>query len=292
MAKELHTVLIEPIAHKIRPEQLVCIVPDKELNYLPFAALISKQTSHFLIEDYSFMLSPSATAFVLLSELAKAKKGGREKFLGLGNPTIHRSESSSFAELAEAVKEVEAIAGYYSQAKILTNQQATEASFRNLATTADVIHIAAHSVVDMRSPLLSKLLLAPSLMNAKSNESDDGTLFAYELFQIRMPRARLVLLSACETGIGRLYRGEGVLNLARPFLTQGIPVVIASLWKVDSEQSKQLMVSFHQHRTQENKSVVQALRSAQLEILRRNGASSPKSFSWASFQIIGGSSAY
>ena len=288
LARKLHAILLEPIAHKIRPERVICIVPDKNLSYLPFAALVSDRVNRFFVEDYSFVLSPSATAFVLLSELANTKKSKDEILLGIGNPAISTTEASSFAEIPEATQEVQVIARHYSQAKVLTDGQATEASFRNLAGAADVIHIAAHSVANPRSPLLSKLLLAPSETNAASTESADGALHAYELFQLGRLPARLAILSACETGSGRLYQGEGVLHLARPFLAMGVPVVVASLWKVDSRQSKELMTIFHQLRVRENLSVVQALRLAQLEMIRRNRV---KSFSWASFQIIGGYSA-
>ena len=287
LARELYSILIKPIEQQIYPDKLLCIIPDKSLNYLPFAALISSQTGRFLIEDYSVLLSPSATAFILLSEIAETKKNKKETLLVLGNPTIREADNGRLLELRAATEEVENIASYYPQATVLKEKQATEAEFRRRAVDADIVHIAAHSVADIRSPLLSKLLLAASPENSTS-EDTDGSLHAYELFQIRMPRTRLVILSACETGIGRLYRGEGVMHLARPFLANGVPVVIASLWKVDSGETKNLMMSFHQHRTHGNKTVAQSLRLAQLETLR----SSPKSSAWASFQIIGGSSAY
>jgi CHAT domain-containing protein len=102
------------------------------------------------------------------------------------------------------------------------------------------------------------------------------------------PRTRLVVLSACQTGIERAYRGEGAIGLARPFIAAGVPLVVASLWPVESESTADLMISFHKHRKQGQRSTVAALREAQLEAIRNQQQSSTRNYSWAAFVVIGG----
>jgi CHAT domain-containing protein len=113
-------------------------------------------------------------------------------------------------------------------------------------------------------------------------------LTAAEVYQTKLPRTRLVVLSACRTGIERAYRGEGAIGLARPFIAAGVPIVIASLWPVESEAAASLMISFHKHRKQNwgHLSTVEALRRAQLEMLHNQQRNS--SFGWAAFTTIGG----
>jgi CHAT domain-containing protein len=105
---------------------------------------------------------------------------------------------------------------------------------------------------------------------------------------MKLPRTRLVVLSACQSGIEYAYRGEGAIGFARPFLATGVPLVIASLWPVDSETTADLMISFHKFRTEQKLPTVEALRSAQLAYLHNSQHDSERSFSWAAFTTIGG----
>lgn len=104
---------------------------------------------------------------------------------------------------------------------------------------------------------------------------------------MKFTRTRLVVLSACQTGIERAYRGEGAIGLARPFIA-GVPLVVASLWPVESDVTADLMISFHKHRKQDHVSTVEALRRAQLEMLSHQQPNSPQNYGWAAFVTIGG----
>jgi CHAT domain-containing protein len=150
---------------------------------------------------------------------------------------------------------------------------------------ADVIHFATHAVADARSPLLTKLLLAGSRQNGvNSHHAGNGFLQASQIYELKLPRARLVVLSACQTGIERAYRGEGAIGLARPFLVAGVPIMVASLWPVDSESTADLMIKFHEYRTRDHKTTIEALRQAQLDMIRNN----PSQTTWGAFTAIGG----
>ena len=101
-------------------------------------------------------------------------------------------------------------------------------------------------------------------------------------------RTRLVVLSACGTGVERYYRGEGAIGIARPFIKSGAPLVIASLWRVESEQTAQLMIAFHKHRKTGGLSTAQALRQAQLDMLNSPEPELRNPYAWAAFVPIGG----
>lgn len=109
---------------------------------------------------------------------------------------------------------------------------------------------------------------------------------------MKLPHARLVVLSACQTGIERQYKGEGAVSIARPFLVAGVPLVVASLWPVDSEATEKLMVSFHQHRTRDQLTTATALRRAQQEMIAGADTRYREPYYWAAFTAIGGYTSY
>jgi CHAT domain-containing protein len=153
---------------------------------------------------------------------------------------------------------------------------------------ADVIHLATHAVANERSPLLSTLLLTPAAVGQNKQSETEGALRAFEIYQLRQPRARLVVLSACQTGIERAYRGEGAVGFARPFIAVGVPLVVASLWPVDSDATAELMISFHALRKQCHLPTVEALRDAQLQMIAKQKSGSEANYGWAAFSVIGG----
>jgi len=293
LLQSLHSILIKPIETHLDPDRPICFVPDKVLHQLPFAALISADKGQYLIESYAFILSPSATAFILCSETA-ASKGNRkaEQLLCLGDPRFVNREKEVLTGLDAAADEAKSVAALYPNATMLLSKAAKESAFRKLAPVAQVIHIASHAIANHRSPLSSKLLLSPDSESDAVSEVADGSLHAYELYKLNLANAKLVLLSACQTGAGRSFRGEGVINLTRPFLTAGVPVVVASLWKIESTAAKNLMVAFHEHRVKDGLRVVDAFRQAQLDILRKDRRVAPNVADWSAFSIYGGFSTY
>jgi len=156
---------------------------------------------------------------------------------------------------------------------------------RSALPIADVVHLATHAVTDSSSPLLSKLLLA--MGRDEMNHSSSAYITAADIFQMKLDRTRLVVLSACQTGVEKTYRGEGAIGLARPFMAAGVPLVVASLWPVESEATANLMISFHRHRKHGHISTVEALRRAQLEALHAIESDSQTSFDWAAFVLLG-----
>jgi CHAT domain-containing protein len=288
-SEELFDVLIQPSQRFLQNGKSLYVIPDKALNHLPFAALVARESGRFLLQDYVIAIAPSSNLLVACSEIASARERTTvESLLSVGNPRFDRRAFPSLPDLPSAGREAEKITAYYSPmtTSLLTGDDAREDRVKREMTKSDVIHFALHAVVDEQSPMRSKLLLTEERRRAGA-QGADGILQAQEVYSLRLDRPRIVVLSACQTGVERYYGGEGMINMARPFIANGVPLVIVSLWPVeDSEPLVELMVSFHRHRKRGDLSSVEALRHAQLEMLQR-----PPS-SWAAFVAIGGATRF
>ncbi len=290
-ARELFQLLIARVERHLDKNKFLCIVPDKILHYLPFDALVSPATNHYLIEDYVAGTAPSATVFVDLTNAAARKNGrkGAENFLGVGNPRFDRVAFDSLNDLKSAVKEVNAVAAFYQgHARRLVGPEATKSNIRAEIEKADVVHLAMHYILSGKSEMLSGFPLTPAA--SSMGQGADGFWQAAEIYGLKLPRTRLALLSACQTGIEQQYDAEGAVGAARPFLVAGVPVVVASLWAVDSDASAQLMIDLHKHRTREERPVTQALRMAKLDMLQDPHYRHP--YYWAPFVVVGGLSTF
>src|SRR5205807_1273747 len=138
----------------------LCIVPDKALNFLPFASLMSP-SGRYLIQDHVLEISPSSTVFILCSAFANQKDGRfPEKALSVGNPTFDRDEYPSLPDLPSAAREATEVANLYGKWKPIIESAATKASVKEEMEKSEVIHLALHSVLDEQFPLRSKLLFA------------------------------------------------------------------------------------------------------------------------------------
>jgi CHAT domain-containing protein len=213
------------------------------------------------------------------TENARRRDGGAdENVLSVGDPDFDREENPNLAGLQSAADEAKRVAGLYTRSLELVGGGATRDAFLRGFTGAQVIHFAGHFIANRRSPANSKLLFA------------GGDLRSYELGAYKLPRAKLVVLSACETGVERYDRSEGAIGVARTFLALGAPLVIASGWKVDSEPTRDLMVAFHRKRREQGLTSAESLRRAQLELLNRRETEEP--FYWAAFSLFGGYASY
>ncbi len=274
-AKELYEILIPP---GLDAGRQVCVAPDKFLHQLAFASLVSP-AGKYLLEDFALFYAPSASVLVLATENARRKaRGGNESLLSVGNPDFDREENPRLPDLRAAEAEAKAVAAGYRESSQLLGGEATKGEFLRNFAGVEVIHFAGHFIANREAPGNSKLLFA------------GGELRSSELGTFRLPKAKLVVLSACETGFERYDRSEGAIGIARTFLALGAPVVVASQWKVDSEPTKDLMIAFHRNRTERGMTSVESLRRAQLEMLSTDGTKAP--FYWAAFSLFGGYANY
>ena len=181
-----------------------------------------------------------------------------------------------------AAKEASGIARNYSKSYQLIGPEAVRTTIEKHLPAANVIHFAGHYVTNQSQPLLSRLVLATQ------KGSDDGDLTVGELVGMKLPRTKLVVLSACETSGRDYYNGEGLIGIARTFLQTGIPLVVASQWSVESESTAQLMLRFHRYRKLPGVSSPTALRKAQLELLEDPHGLYSDPYYWAAFTTVGG----
>jgi CHAT domain-containing protein len=273
--KELYELLIPS---GLAGDKQLCFVPDKSLHQLAFASLISPG-GKFLLEDFALSYAPSGSVFVLASENAARKEQvTRERVLSVGNPEFERDENLNLPDLPTAADEAKTIATEYYNPVQLFGAEATKEKFLHDFAAVDVIHFAGHFVANPRSPGNSKLLFA------------GGDLRSSQLGAYKLPKAKLVVLSACETGFERYDKSEGAIGIARTFLALGAPLVVASEWKVDSEPTKDLMIAFHHNRRDQKLTTAESLRQAQLATLRRDETRAP--FYWAAFSLFGGYASY
>ncbi len=158
-------------------------------------------------------------------------------------------------------------------ARLLVRKQASESALRKLGPQHREIHFAMHGKFDSANPLSSGLYMS-------ADADNDGVLTVGELYDLQL-NVDLVVLSACETALGATSRGDDVVGLNRGFLFAGASSIVSSLWEVDDQATRDLMVGFYQTRSQYGKAA--ALRRAQLKVMGKY----PHPYYWAAFQVSG-----
>ena len=230
---------------------------------------------------------------------ARAKTTIRdESILAVGNPLFNRTQFAQLKTLPDAEREAQESAASYSRRSTIVGPQAVESEVRAGLKVCDVAHLAVHCLVAEKSPWLAALVLAEQGSGVRGSASvskplvvgtqsspEDGLLYLNEIYDIKLPRARLVVLSACESGLGQYYRGEGIVSLIRPFLAARVPTVVASLWSVDSRATADLMIQFHRERKTNNIGTGDALQAAQVKMIRSAQYRHP--YYWAPFISVG-----
>lgn len=262
-ARNLYDQLVALARAHIRGDRLL-IIPNDILHYLPFGALRMPE-GRWPPEEFTLATLPSASVPGFLAGKGAAAPGPA---LAVGNPDVGSALALRYAE-----REARLVGQRYPGSAILVRGDATEAKAKVLGETATVLHFATHGELDDKDPLSSALLLVP-------DSKEDGRLEVREIFGLDL-QARLVVLSACETGLGRLSRGDELVGLQRAFLYAGTPAVVTTLWKVDDRASYRLMEHFYAQLDAQG--AAGALRQAQ----RATMAEFPHPFAWAAFGLTG-----
>ena len=159
-------------------------------------------------------------------------------------------------------------------------EDATEHRFKTEAPDYTVLHLALHGESDTNSFYNSRLIFKQA-----SDTTNDGSLYMYELLKLKL-NANLAVLSACESGVGKLSKGEGVYSIARGFIQAGCPSVVMSLWKVNDAATAQLMAGFYQYLSAGQTTDV-AIRTAKLTYIRESDRRLAHPSNWASFVNLG-----
>ncbi len=246
LASQLYQQLLAPLGPAVKESRRLIILPDDVLHYLPFECLVtsapmpagtSPAVKYDEYRDIDWLIKLHSVIYGMSIESLRPdfrQVPAPTSILAMANPARSSSSSSSSPiSISNALpgSEVEAssVAKILSQshitAKVLTGVDAREIEFNREGPDAGYIHLAVHAVLNERQPYYSALMLSP-------DKETDGWLQPYEISKMRLT-ARLVTLSGCDTGLGKLYKGEGLMGLRRAFLLAGAQSVLVSLWSVE-----------------------------------------------------------
>jgi CHAT domain-containing protein len=268
-ARGLRKLLIDPLQIKgqLAGIRQLLIVPDGVLNYVPFSALPTGQHA-FFGDRFTIAYLPAAAA------LTKGHKTSQGRSLLAMAPLS--------AHLPYAPAEVREIGQIFSRSsRVVVGREATKTLFQHIAGDYDYLHLATHASLNRNAPSLSALELEPDRQN-------DGRLELYEIAGMKL-HARLVTLSACETALGKGYftdtpGGDEFVGVTRAFLGAGSQNVMASLWPVNDESTRDLMIRFYRHLLVSDGA--EALAKAQQEI-RKGNLRYQHPYYWAPFVMVG-----
>jgi len=319
-SRRLYNLLIEPAEPWIAAGKRIVLVPDGPLHLLPFAVLTRKDGRR-LVEWKPLSTVLSGTVFAELKKQRRDAVAGAEpsswQWVAFGDPwfpprlaqgrpddigearlrSVSTRAQLQWKRLPQSRREVEEIAALFpaDRRKTYLDREASEERAKAVGRDARIVHFATHGFVDDRTPFDSGLVL--SIPEELTEGRDNGLLQVWEIFESVRLDADLVVLSACETGIGEIRGGEGIIGLTRAFQFAGARSVLASLWRVEDEATAELMQRFYRH-LRAGKAKDEALRAAQLELIRRplrvpdgrggwteRNAAAP--YFWAALQLVG-----
>ncbi len=315
-AQKLDALIMKPVRQLLGETRTILLSPDSALNLIPFEALVDEK-NRYLVETYAFTYltsgrdllrlqnkSPSQQSPLVLADPAYNRAG---EVIAAINPKRSLDpldlSKMSFPRLQGTAEEAKVIQELFPDAQVLTRSQATENVLKQ-ANRPYLIHLATHGFFlpapqtnkdnkpnplslganlatpqSLDNPLLrSGLVLAGAKLGQSAG--DNGVLTALEATTLKLLGTKLVVLSACETGLGGITTGEGVYGLRRALVIAGTESQVISLWKVDDSATKELMVAYYQ-RLKENEGRTEALRQLQLEWLGSENYQHP--YYWASF---------
>ncbi len=280
---------------KLLPLKKLIIVPSNELSLVPFELLELPSTSKKIIDTHTISYSYSTSLWYMSKMISETNDNSSKSFLSFA-PIFDdtQSEKQSSIQLASNYRgrttlppltstkdEVETINSLFESKNIkaltLVGKNATEKKLTPELNNFDILHFATHGLVNKSNPERSGIYLYP-LADAGS---EDNFLSLGQLQNLKI-NADLAVLSACNTGSGAVAEGEGVMALPRGFIFAGVPNIIASLWKVNDERTKDLMVLFYKHLLNGN-SYAAALRLAKLDCIEKGFLP----LDWAGFVLIG-----
>ena len=267
----LYQKLVKKSLAQSTKEKLI-VIPDGLLNYLPFGSL-SVNNNDYLINNHSISYVNSVT---LLNQL-KTKEQHNNQVLAFA-PNFDNSNTSTLLSLPNSIKEVKQVLSHF-KGEAFINEKASLKNFNSNNNNFRIIHLATHAILDDEHPEYSYLAFSP-------NSQDENSLYTNDLYNLEL-NADMVTLSACESGIGNLKRGEGMMSLARGFYFSGTASIASTLWKVNDASSTQLMDNFYENLAKGNTKDM-ALQKAKVNFINTNkdtALSHP--YYWSGFIISG-----
>ncbi|HEX7333910.1 MAG TPA: CHAT domain-containing tetratricopeptide repeat protein [Pyrinomonadaceae bacterium] len=318
--REFAQMILAPVASDLNKQRLI-VVAHRALNFIPFQVLSNPKNNEPLIASHDVVNAPSASILAGLSDEGRRRSPGRV-LAAFGSPVFESNysvkannapvdvaslQSVDHGRWRQAVRDIGSDGDAYEPSRIqplffagreLANLREVvgegqsmiavdfDASRDKLFTTDltefSILHFATHGFLDRKRPENSGLVLSTMTRDGKAQ---NGFVSLQDVYQLRAPA--VVVLSACETGLGKDVRGEGLIGLTRGFMYAGASSVVASLWKVDDEATAELMKRFYKNMLEEGMTPATALREAQNSFRQHPSWSAP--YYWAGFTLQGDS---
>ncbi len=297
-ANDLYQAILQPVtASFTTPIERLVIVTDEFLHAIPLEALTKTTTTieginfmqlPFVLYDYSLQYAYSAN-LLLKNQERQMELSSNTECLAFAPPyqgTDTVGKRGSFAQLRSTGKlegtarEIQAIAQYFN-GHFDFGKTATERQFKANAHQFGILHLAMHGIPDLENPNFNHLKFS----DLEADSLEDNLLHHYEIANLDL-QAQLAVLSACETGVGKYEKGEGVYSLARSFMYAGVPSVVMSLWKVSDYSTSHLMPLFYENLS-EGQSKEMALRGAKIRFLEEAKLEHRHPFYWSAFVLLG-----
>lgn len=291
IGNKLYSQLLARILEETEGIEKLIVVPDSYLSSIPFEALVQDHPKDistyygpdvvdYLINDYD--LSYAFSLGTLLQQQQVAIQKGKYNFYGTapefhGPPSLNNRRScgelDQLSALIKSAEEVDAIQALYGGV-VSKGVKASKDDFLQTGLKANILHLATHACVDDENPAASRLYFS------------DDYMYAHELYNLDL-KARMVVLSACETGVGEFKKGEGIMSLARGFAISGAPSLTLSYWSVSDESTAEIMKYYYEH-LKEGATKSSALKAAKLQYLnQQEQINRMHPFYWAAFVHIG-----
>jgi len=292
---DLYKTIIDPVRKYLISDKLL-ISPDNILSYLPFEALPTSPDSGesilyrnlaFLMDDFDISYTYSAT---FMAENVK-------KDYSIGNKVIafapnypepidiqsvllsRHAEMGVLLDLPYARQEAEFVSDI-TGGKLFLNEEARESVYKQESGKYDIIHLAMHTLLNDKEPMYSTLIFSP-----ENDTIDDRYLKTYEVYGIPL-KAKMVVLSSCNTGTGFLFSGEGILSLARGFIYSGSQSVVMSMWEIEDRSGTEIVKMFYKNLKKGNSKSV-ALRKARIAYLKKADQLRSHPYFWSTLVIYG-----
>jgi CHAT domain-containing protein/tetratricopeptide (TPR) repeat protein len=294
ISNDIYNCLIKPIENVLAGRNLI-IIPDNQLGYLPFEVLLSDTitTGNIDFKNLPYFLKRHAISYaysatLLKRETVKSRNNGKilafaPEYDSFESNVLSTSRHQNLLPIPWALDEVKTITRKY-RGTAVTGLDATEKAFKKKSSDYLVLHLAMHSIIDNKNPMYSRFVFS-----YPTDTLEDGLLNTFELFNLDL-NAMLAVLSACQTGDGRLQRGEGIMSLARGFFYAGIPSIIMTLWEVDDQVSSQITLLLYD-KLAKGLNKDDALRYAKIDFLSATDRLKAHPHYWAGFVTIGNTDA-
>lgn len=293
----LYDRLIAPVQDLLKGKNRLCVIPEGQLNRLPFEVLLTVRPKAakdftqlpYLLKGFAVRYYPSATlAFQQIVKRSQKTTG----FLGFAPVEFAlKNQIAAHLPLTQSEDEIRQIGELFEakglNATLLARESATEANLLQNIGNAQFIHLSTHGTLNQQYAL-SYLACYPADSLAQKNTAFanrlEGRLYAGEIYNLPL-HADLVTLSSCETGVGQLVNGEGILSVLWAFMYAGAGNIVYSLWKLPDLATGELMIAFYQNHLIEKKDFATALQQAKLKLIMSPNTAFPRN--WAGLVLVG-----